>query len=148
MNERIIILVFVLMYSVIAGEVEIKGKVRDVNTYSVIPLVNIKVQGVSEGTTSGSDGTFIMTVHDPTDSTILSFEHVAFHPLQIKLLDALETDDFHLRPKIILSPKITVEAQREKLDIDKDIPQSIALVEAKRFEVQGYVDAGDLLKTD
>jgi len=148
MNERIIILVFVLMYSAIAGEVEIKGKVRDINTYSVIPLVNIKVRGRSEGTTSGSDGTFNMKVHDPTDSTILSFEHVAFHPLQIKLLDALETDDFHLRPRIILFPKITVEAQREKLDIDKDIPQSIALVEAKRFEVQGYVDAGDLLKTD
>jgi len=131
-----------------AKEIELKGKVRDINTYSVIPNANIYIAGHNEGTASKSDGTFVLTIDDPQENLIVVIEHVAFDTLRVGLLDALDTDDFYLQPRIIEVPLITVEAQRDMPDIHKDIPQSLALVEARRFEVQGYTDAGDLLKTE
>ena len=146
-NFLLIFLLFLINLG-FAREIELKGKVRDVNTYTEIPRVNIFVQGTLQGTTSSPDGTFTLTIQDPSENTIVVFEHVAFDTLFVELPDALETDDFYLQSRIIQFPKITVEAQRETPDIAKDIPQSVAIVEAKRFEVQGYVDAGDLLKTE
>ncbi len=148
MRNLLIVFVFIYIYSGFAREIEIEGKVRDANTYSAIPSVNIYVQNSPEGTTSGSNGTFKLIIRNPAENTMLIFEHIAFDTLFFELSDALETDDFYLQPRIIQFPQITVEAQRERPDIAKDIPQSIAIIEAKRFEVQGYVDAGDLLKTD
>ena len=148
MRNLLIVFVFFFVCSGFAREIKIEGKVRDANAYSAIQRVNIYVQDSPEGTTSGSDGTFKLIINNPTENTILIFEHIAFDTLFVELPDALEMDDFYLQPRIIQFPKITVEAQREQPDIAKDIPQSIAIVEAKRFEVQGYVDAGDLLKTD
>ena len=131
-----------------AQQLILEGKVRDANDYSVIQKVNIFIKDSRQGTTSKPDGTFALTINNPSENTILIFEHIAFDTLFVELPDALEMDDFYLQPRIIEYPQITVEAQKERPDIAKDIPQSIAIVEAKRFEVQGYVDAGDLLKTE
>lgn len=144
------ILLFFLLGLVVtkAATIEIKGKVRDANTYSVIPGVNIYIAGSSTGATSIKDGSFILEIANPDNDMTVIFEHVAFDTLQVGLLDALEMDDFYLEQRIIEFPMITVEGQRETPDIARDIPQSLAIVEAKRFEVQGYTDAGDLLKTE
>jgi outer membrane receptor protein involved in Fe transport len=148
MRNLLIVFVLFIVCSGFAREIKIEGKVRDANTYFAIQMVNIYVKDSKEGTTSGSDGTFKLIINNPTENTILIFEHIAFDTLFVELPDALEMDDFYLQPRIIQFPKITIEAQKEQPDIAKDLPQAIAIVDAKRFEVQGYVDAGDLLKTE
>ena len=148
-NVKNILMFILLAVSVIeAATIEIKGKVRDVNSYSVIPGVNIFIESSYAGTTSGRDGSFILRIVSPDNDMMIIFEHVAFDTLRISLPDALEKDDFYMEQRIIEFPMITVEGKKETPDISKDIPLSLAIVEAKRFEVQGYSDAGDLLKTE
>ena len=72
-----------------ASIIEIKGKVRDANTYSIIPGVNIYIAGSSNGATSIKDGSFILEIANPDNDMTVIFEHVAFDTLRISLLDAL-----------------------------------------------------------
>ena len=55
-----------------------------------------------------------------------------------------------MQPRVIQLQGIEVIGQneRQKIEISKDIPQTVALLDAKNFEIRGYVDAGDYLKTE
>jgi outer membrane receptor protein involved in Fe transport len=131
----------------IAGTVEFKGKVRHANTYQDIPNVNIYIEGTKTGTSSAPDGTFTLLIPDPSAGRMIVFEHVAFDTLRISWEEAAGRSTFYLSPRIIALPEVLVQAQREQPEIVKDIPQRLAVIEAKYFEIKGYVDAGDLLNT-
>ena len=53
-----------------------------------------------------------------------------------------------MKPRLVRISEISVLAEKRQSIILKDIPQPIAIIDSKKFEVQGYIDAGDLLNTE
>ena len=143
-------LLFVAISSVslFAQDIVVKGKVRNANTHQEISQVNIYLAEIQIGTTSDNKGNFSFRIPQKYKDSQLIFEHVAYFPLKISVSKASLENKFNLTPRVIQLPNVQVEAQNEKPAILKDIPQPITLIEAKEFEVRGYVDAGDLLKID
>jgi len=148
MNRYLTILFFLICSSLQAQGVILKGKVRHANTYAGIPAVNIYLRETSLGTTSQTDGDFILRIGQFKSDMYIVFEHVAFDTLFVPIGECLNREDFYLQPRVIQLGEISVEAERFPSEIAKDIPQSLAIITAQQYDVQGYVDAGDLLKTE
>ncbi|MGH7450649.1 MAG: TonB-dependent receptor [bacterium] len=133
----------------IGQEATIFGVVRDVNTHREIREVNIYVKGSQLGTSSDISGRFFLRVPGANQQMIVVFQHIAYEPREISLDSVAAMRHIDLQPRIIPLQEVEVEAQGVPiLNIEKDLPQTVSLIEARNFEFRGYVDAGDLLKTD
>jgi len=124
------------------------GRVRHANTYQEIPYVNIYIKNQAIGTASESNGTFSLPIPNANEKLTIVFEHISFDTLQVTLENAINQKDYYLVPRVIQTSKITVQAQRENPKILQDIPQPYSIIASKNFEIHGYVDAGDLLRTE
>jgi outer membrane cobalamin receptor len=140
--------IFLNLNFLTAQQIQIKGKISDINTHRAIPHVNIYVKGSSIGTISDFSGRFNLEVPKPHTKMIVIFQHINYDIKEISINKIKESDQYYLQPRVIPLPEIEVEAKGDKLEIAKDLPQMISVVKAKEFEVRGYVDAGDLLRTD
>lgn len=134
--------------AVFAQSLLVRGAVRSAETTEGIPGVNIYLQNSSVGTTSGEQGWFSLKIPPSAKGAVLVFDHISFDTLHVPVKTALKQHVFNLRPKVIKSAEIRVTAERDPAEILKDLPQSISVFDAKNFNVQGYMDAGDLLQTD
>jgi outer membrane cobalamin receptor len=146
--SQVLCLVFSLMYAAKATPIIIEGKVRHANTYQEIPFVNIYIKNSPIGTYSEMDGSFKLSIPDSIKKSYLVFEHVAYDTLQLNLASAAEQSNYYLYPRVIQSPSITIQAQRDKPAIVDDLPQPYSIISAKNFDTQGYMDAGDLLRKE
>ncbi len=131
-----------------AQQVKFEGKIFDVNTHRAIPYVNIYVKGTQIGTISDFAGRFSLAIPKPDERMVIVFQHINFDVLEISLNRMKSSQDLYLQPRVVPLPEVSVEAAGEKLEIQKDIPQMISVIESESFDVRGYVDAGDLLRTD
>ncbi len=145
----VIILFGFQAYQVRAQTIEIKGFVKDVNTHQSIGNVNIFSSGSSVGATSDYSGRFRILIPEKIKHTHLTFKHIAYDSLTLDIQSLIKLTNVYLQPRVIPLQGVTIEGSRlPELVIAKDLPQSISLVESKSFEMRGYIDAGDLLKTD
>ncbi|OQX94758.1 hypothetical protein B6I21_09000, partial [candidate division KSB1 bacterium 4572_119] len=138
------ILLFPLSLSLFSQQVIIKGKILDVNTHRAVPHANIYVKGTKVGTISDFAGKFNLTIPKAHSKMVLLFQHINYDIKEIAINEIKK----YLQPRVIPLPGVEVEAVGEHLEIKKDLPQMISVVKAKEFELRGFVDAGDLLRTD
>lgn len=132
-----------------AQQQTITSEVRDVNTYEKIRGVNIFVKGTSIGTTSDYTGHFSLKVPALSEDVVVVFRHVGYEIAEISLDSLKSVEAVYLQPRIIQLQGVEIEAkQYRELEIEKDIPQTVSVIESRNFEIQGYVDAGDLLRID
>ena len=131
----------------IGAGITLKGRIRHANTYTEINKVNVFIKGTSVGTSSQSDGSFLLDIPAPQSGMIVVFKHISFFDLEIPLATAQQQNTFYLRPRVIPLPEITVEGEKDSPQIIKDIPQPHSIIKAKNFQVRGFIDAGDLLRT-
>ena len=131
-----------------AQQVKIDGKIFDVNTHRAIPYVNIYVKGTQIGTISDFAGRFSLAIQKPDERMVIVIQHINYDVQEININKIKSSQDMYLQPRVLPLPEVSVEAVGEKLEIQKDIPQMISVIESKSFDVRGYVDAGDLLRTD
>lgn len=125
------------------------GTVRDRNTHRDIPEVNIYVKGTQFGTSSDYAGRFTLRIPEPYQKMKIVFQHIAYEPREILVDSVMTMRHVYLQPRIIPLQEIEIEEKGLKeLEIDKDLPQTLSLIEVRDFEIRGYVDAGDLLRTD
>ncbi len=129
-------------------QITLRGKIVDINTHRPIPYVNIYVAESSIGAISDFAGRFSLKISKPHSKMVLIFQHINYDVMKISINQIKSSDQIYLQPRVIPLPEIEVEAIGDKLEIQKDLPQMISIVKAKEFEVRGYVDAGDLLRTD
>jgi hypothetical protein len=132
-----------------ARQANITGIVRDVNTHREISNVNIYLKDTGIGTISNYAGHYTLHIPDVSSAITILFRHIAYESCAISI-DSLRTNpNVYLQPRVIPLPGVEViEEGEHRLEIDKDLPQRVAVLEARNFEIRGYVDAGDLLKTD
>ncbi len=133
---------------VLGQEIILKGKVKHANTYMIISDVNVFIENTNIGTISRPDGAFQLQCASSYLGTFIVFMHVSFHPLRIPVTEAMKQDVFYLRPRVIQGPVISITGEKDQPDILKDLPQPHTVIESRTFDVRGYVDAGDLLRTE
>ena len=132
-----------------AQEITVTGDVRDVNTHQEIGNVNIYIKGTQVGVTSDYTGRYTLRVPLGARKAEVVFQHIGYDQKEIALESLMEQGDVYLQPRVIPLMGVKKEESRIRtMEIEKDIPQTVSMVEAKRFEIRGYVDAGDLLRTD
>lgn len=137
---------YILTFASVTAQV-LEGKVRDANSYRQIPGVNVFIPGLS-GVESDANGRFRLDVSRTDSNAVLVFQHVGYDSLLISLSEAKARSYFDLTARIIPLTAIETEATREQSRIQLDIPQSVTVLEAREFEMRGYLDAGDLLRNE
>jgi len=141
--------VCLFMTSVFAQELILSGVVRDQNTHQEIRSVNIFIKGSKTGTASDLTGRYRLRVNDASDDMIIIFRHIAYFHKEISLKDLKNASHVDLQPRVI--PLRGVEIEGEGIgrpEIEKDLRQTVSMIEARNFEIRGFTDAGDLLRID
>ncbi|MFQ5823219.1 MAG: TonB-dependent receptor plug domain-containing protein [bacterium] len=148
-NRLIIFSICLITTTALSQEVRLSGIVRDLNTHQEIRSVNIYIKGSEIGTTSDFAGRYRFLLLHPTPKMVVVFRHIAYEPREISL-DSLRTlYRVDLQPRVIPLGRVEIEEPGiQRLEIERDLPQTISVIEARNFEIRGYVDAGDLLRTD
>jgi len=127
----------------------ISGSVLNINTHQEISGVNIFIRDTKFGTTTDESGKYFLRLTGVTDQTKVIFQHVAYKVLQVSLDSLKSIKTVYLQPRIIPLQSIQIEGITEiRGEITKDLPQPISIIEAKTFEMRGFVDAGDLLRIE
>jgi len=130
-------------------DTRINGVVRDLNTHREISNVNVFIKGLSKGAVTDFAGRYELRVPAESRKASVVFRHVAYEPREMALDSVATMRYVYLQPRVIALGGVTVQDENaNRLEIAKDLPQAVSLLEAKNFEIRGYVDAGDLLRTD
>lgn len=149
MNYFKVLIIFLVISSALAQKVVIKGTVRHANNYREIDGANIYIENSVYGTISSADGTFSLQIDSVyLKNTLLIVEHVAYDTLKIQITEAVNQKALYLWPRIIQLPQISVFADRGLPEINRDLPQPVTIMADKTFDTRGYLDAGDLLRTE
>lgn len=132
----------------VAQSLIINGRVMDGNTYRPLQDVNISVAGTSLGTSTDAAGTFSLRLDNINEDAELIFRHVSYEPRLMTLGVVRRSGDIYLTPRVIPLESTEITEPRMEDAASRELPQTVSTIEAREFEVRGYVDAGDLLRTD
>ncbi len=122
--------------------------VKNVNTHQEIAAVNVFIEGENKGTTTNKNGHFRLELGLQHMEKDVVFRHIGYHPLKVPAVKLRKMKVVYLSPRVIPLQGVEIEGISETDRIKLDIPQTIQVIDAKSFEIRGYIDAGDLLKTD
>ena len=152
-SQKTIAFLFLLFslhsFETISQITTISGYVRDVNTHRVVSNVNIFIKDTKIGATTNVGGRYRLQARGVPGDAIIVFQHIAYDALEISLKSLREKTDVFLQPRVIPLPGAIVEGKKiDRVEIEKDLPQTVSLIKAQNFEIRGFVDAGDLLRTD
>lgn len=131
-----------------AQHIILEGKVRDANTHREISGVNIIVPELGVGTFSNTAGRFTLTVVKPEPAMIVYFQHVSYDTLELTIEEVITQENFDLQERLILVPTVEVAGYDNSLEFVDDFSSAVTVIEANGFDVSGFLDAGDLLRTD
>lgn len=132
-----------------SGDILLQGRVRDRNTHTPLAHVNIFLKQYGVGTTTDASGSFRLQVPEEALGDTLSFRHVGYEIRKLTVLQVQKQKTVYLQPRVIPLPAVSVEALRQDASpIRLDLPQTIATISGREFVLRGYLDAGDLLRTD
>ena len=148
MSKYLIILNIIIFQSFIFGQT-ITGSVTDRITNGNLDGVNITIQGTSQGTSTDSEGVFTIDISGISKDQIVKFQHIGYDELSVPL-DSLLTGSniIMLQPRVLQFEAVETAGIKRKPAIEKDLPQTVAILQAEAFELRAFVDAGDLLATD
>jgi outer membrane receptor protein involved in Fe transport len=140
---------FLLPYRIAAADgLQLTGHVRHTNTWQDIYKVNVYIKNSTIGTTTDRTGFFSFWIAQPDTDMVVVFQHVSFYPLEMSIDSVRRSKIFYLVPRMIQFPAITIVDEKEQPEIARDIPQPYTAINARQFDTRGYIDAGDLLRTE
>jgi len=131
-----------------AQVLQLRGVVRDRNSHRPIPDVNITLKGSGIGTSTSNTGSYSLRLTDVAGDRVLQFRHISYDVLEMTIDDLKGRREVELQPRVIPLQSTEISGTREEGVAARDIPQRVETIESRDFEVRGYVDAGDLLRTD
>jgi len=111
---------------------------------------NIYFRGYLIGTTSDEDGYFTLSIPDSLkkkNNLFVVFNHISHDSLVIPIVEAYKKKKYILVLKTFSGEQIVIQGRTE-LITGKELPVSVTVIDAKMIENKGFVDAGDLLRTD
>jgi len=139
--------VSLLLCQTLFAQVVLEGRVRDANSHRDIPGVNVYHTTSTIGVITDAAGRYRLELNaDSVDR--IRFEHISYDTLSFTINELMNMDEVFLQERVIPLRTVDVEATAAPLDINRDLPQTVSVLDAKNFEMRGYVDAGDLLRTE
>ncbi len=148
MKQRLTILTILLIQSIIWTQT-MTGSVKDRITNGNLNGVNITAQGTSQGTSTDVDGSFNLDVSGLSQDQMIKFQHIGYDELVLPLDSLLNGPKIiTLQPRVLQFEAVETAGVKRKPAIEKDLPQTVTILQAEEFELRAFVDAGDLLATD
>ncbi|MBN1558993.1 TonB-dependent receptor [candidate division KSB1 bacterium] len=133
-----------------AAQIHLEGLVLDANSHHQVDGVNVYVEDSQYGAITDKSGMFQLDLPANYVDARVTFRHISYEIQSIAVDSLTAGTPIYLVPRVIPLPGIQVVGSSaiNKIDITRDIPQSIRVLEATKFDIRGYVDAGDFLKTE
>jgi len=126
----------------------INGRISDKVTQANLSGVNITIIGLDKGVSSSEDGLYEIDITGVDISQKIKFQHIGYDEI-IFTISKLETlKNIEMNPRVLQFEAIETAGAKRKAAISKDLPQTVAILQAAEFELRAFVDAGDLLSTD
>ncbi len=127
----------------------LEGLVINDQTGQPVAGASVYLENTTLGSSTDSSGHFMLRIGAATaDSAVLIIQHIAYDTLKLILNEALTRYRFRLTPLVRPLEKIVVEVPRDRTLLANDLPAAVTIVEASEFEGRGYIDLGDLLRTE
>src|SRR5690625_1870354 len=120
---------------------KVSGTITDANTGETLPGVNITVKGTTRGTSSGSEGSYQLTVPSLTDTLVFSF--VGYESSEIPINNR-STINVSMTGQAIMGEEMVVVGygvQRKE-----DVTGSVSSVDSEDFLEGSVTDAAQLVQ--
>jgi outer membrane cobalamin receptor len=140
--------IFLFYDPALADKNEIEGRILDLNTLRPVVGVNIYIKDSNIGTYSDIAGKFKLSLRNIPRDTLVIFQHIGYDSLKLLVSKIITDYEVLMQSRLIQMNAIEVEASADDMHFKKDLPQPVSVIDSKQFEIKGFVDAGDLLRTD
>ena len=137
-----------LLVSVTLWGQTITGNISDKVTDAKLSGVNITVVGSDIGVSSNQDGTYELDISGLNLSQKIKFQHIGYDELTYTISELNLSKNIKMSPRVLQFEAIETAGAKRKAAIAKDLPQTVAIIQAEEFELRAFVDAADLLSTD
>ena len=139
-------LISLISANLFAQGIRIKGTVTDRTTNETIPGITILIEGTTQGTVTGNDGTFELNFNG--DKAVLRFTHISYNPLNLEIYrkpsPLLFLGNIALDPKIVNLDEVKVIST---FVTDRNSPVAVSTVKARVIEQKtGNQDYPEILK--
>ena len=145
MKHLIIIIILNLSFNF---SQEISGTVSDKLTGARLSGVNIVIIDTDKGVSTNSNGEYSLDINGFTASQIVQFKHIGYDELLVRIDSLGISSNIFLQPRVLQFEAIETAGIKRKPAIEKDLPQTVSIIQSDAFSLRAYVDAGDLLATD
>ena len=139
--------IIALNTSLYFGQV-LNGTVSDKITGLRLSGVNIVVIDKNTGVSTNSNGEFSLDVKELNSDQIIQFKHIGYDQILIRVDNLISQSNILLQPRVLQFEAIETAGIKRKPAIEKDLPQTVSIIQSDAFALRAYVDAGDLLATD
>ena len=127
---------------------EISGTVSDKLTGARLSGVNIVIIDTDKGVSTNSNGEYSLDIDGFTASQIVQFKHIGYDERLVRIDSLGISSNIFLQPRVLQFEAIETAGIKRKPAIEKDLPQTVSIIQSDAFSLRAYVDAGDLLATD
>lgn len=139
-------LIFIFPGNLLAQEFKVKGIVTDKSTNESIPGITILIEGTTQGTISGMDGTFELNIKG--EKANLEFTHISYETLRIEVNrksgSVISLGNVKLEPKFVDLEEVKVISTFVS---DRNSPIAVSTVKARTIEQKiGNQDYPEILK--
>ena len=145
MKHLIIIIILNLSFNF---SQEISGTVSDKLTGARLSGVNIVIIDTDKGVSTNSNGEYSLDINGFTASQIVQFKHIGYDERLVRIDSLGISSNIFLQPRVLQFEAIETAGIKRKPAIEKDLPQTVSIIQSDAFSLRAYVDAGDLLATD
>jgi hypothetical protein len=136
-----------MISSFLCGQ-NISGSIKDKITDAKLDGVNITVEKTSYGVSSDGTGNYIIKVSLFEADQIVKFQHIGYEAVFIRVDNLTHSPNIEMKPRVLQFDPIETSSNKRKPTIEKDLPQSVSIIQSETFELRGFTDVGDLLATD
>jgi len=126
----------------------ISGTVTDKITGARLSGVNILIVDTDRGVSTDSNGEYSLNIDETISSQIVQFKHIGYDEKLISIGNLDASSEVFLQPRVLQFEAIETAGIKRKPAIEKDLPQTVSIIQSDAFALRAYVDAGDLLATD
>ncbi len=140
--------IYILLYSSSLMAQDISGSIKDRITDASLSGVNITIQNSEYGASSDELGNYVLDITDFNNDQVVKFQHIGYEEIFIRVDSLSKSPHVRMMPRVIQFETIETAGNKRKPTIEKDLPQTVSIIQSEEFELRGYTDAGDLLGTD
>ena len=145
--KKYYLLHYILLSAILWGQ-NISGTIKDRITRVSLSGVNITAENSDYGVSSDASGNYILDVSSFDQDQIVKFQHIGYEQLSVRINVLFKSPNVVMKPRVLQFDPIETSGDKRKPSIEKDLPQSVSIINSETFELRGFTDAGDLLATD